>query len=135
MESIHPSDGQETVTTPSPIKNSDREVVVVNVPFPFDNDVSPQRQVHVQAQDGSAKESKEIEVTYNSKIHKFKIKEEADKEPHGDPSTPATGYPTQERSVTSGREEVARRTPPKETKDRFMVLIQTKRQESDSNTD
>ena len=30
VESIHLSDGQETVATPSPIKNSDREVVFVN---------------------------------------------------------------------------------------------------------
>ena len=41
VESIRPS-RQETATKPSPIKNSDREVVVVNVTFPNDNEVSPQ---------------------------------------------------------------------------------------------
>ena len=55
VESIRPS-GQETATIPSPIKNSDREVVVVNVTFPNDNEVSSQfAPVRVQAHNGITK--------------------------------------------------------------------------------
>ena len=64
----------------------------------------------------------EIEVTLDSTSKKYfvaKIKEEGEEKglkpvSQTQPSTSATGRPTQEKCVTSSREESARRTPPKD---------------------
>ena len=119
VESIRSSDGQETAPAPSPLNQSDKEVVVVDVTY--ENEVSPQRQEIVQTSDilyGSAEDDKEIEVIYDNTGCKFKIKEEVDEGlntvPQTLPSTSAARHPTQEKSFTSRREEVDRRTPPKD---------------------
>ena len=65
---------------------------------------SPQRQVHVETQDGSTKEKEEIEVIEvirDNKTCAFKIKEEAEEEPRRVPSTSATGQPAKEGRVTT----------------------------------
>ena len=70
----------------------------------------------------SAEDDEEIEVTYNNTSKKYfvaKIKEEEEEKglnpvSQTQPSTSATGRPTQEKCVTSSREESTRRTPPKD---------------------
>ena len=90
--------------------------MLVNVTYPSDINVTPQRRVLVQQQEGSAKESEEVEVIYDKKTDGFKIKEEIKKEANEEsgsaPSATATG---QERSATRISEVTARRTPPKDS--------------------
>jgi hypothetical protein len=109
-EPTHSSEEHETAATPSP--NSDGEAMLVNVTYPSDINVIPKRRVLVQEQDRSAKESEEIEVIYNKKTHRFKVKEEIKKEANEEsgssPSTTATG---QERSATSNREGICQTYP------------------------
>ena len=132
VESIRSSDGQETAPAPSPLNQSDQEVVVVDVTY--ENEVLPQRREIVQTSEilyGSLDDfsslrqdlifigdDEEIEITYDNTSRKFKIKKEVDEGlntvPKTLPSTSKARHPTQEKSVTSSREEVARRTPPKD---------------------